>query len=102
MQKELRILMLEDSAEEAEKVQLILRNSQFLFTTVRTSCGNELPHYLDTFRPDIVLADQSPTIDALDALEVCQQKSPDVVFIIVTDAVSEEFAVTALRKGAFD
>lgn len=102
MRKALRILLLEDSPEDAEKVQQVLTASHLPFVSARTSSDLEVPYYVDTFRPDIVLADESPGIHVLDALAVCQKTNPDIVFIIVTHHVSEEFAVTALRKGVFD
>ncbi|HTF21444.1 MAG TPA: ATP-binding protein [Chryseolinea sp.] len=102
MQKELRILMLENSEEDADRVLRTLQGSKLAFTAARTSCGKEIDNYLDTFRPDVVLAGQSSTVDVLEALELCQKKRPDVLFIVVSDSVSEKFAVTALRNGAVD
>lgn len=102
MQKEVRILMLENSEEEANKVLQTLSGSKLIYTFARTSCGNEVCNYLESFHPDIVLASQSQTVDVLDTLEKCLKKKPDVPFIIVSESVSEKFAVEALRKGAFD
>ena len=102
MQKELRILMLENSEEDADKMLQILERSKLMFKAARTSCGNEIENYLDTFRPDIVLAGQSPSVDVMAVLELCQKKKPDVLFIVVSESISEQFAVNALRNGAFD
>ncbi|WP_337325306.1 sensor histidine kinase [Chryseolinea sp. T2] len=102
MQKEVRILMLENSEEEAGKMLDALKDSKLVYTSARTSCGNEACNYIDSFRPDIILASPSPAIDVIDALRQCLKKTPDIPFIVVSDSVSEEFAVEALRSGAFD
>ena len=94
--------MLENSEEEAGKVLNALKDSKLVYTSVRTSCGNEACNYIDSFRPDIIVASPSPTIDVIEALRQCLKKTPDIPFIVVSDSVSEQFAVEALRSGAFD
>lgn len=102
MQRELRILMLENSEEEAGKVLQTLKDNNFVFTSALTSSGSKLCNYIDSFRPDIILASQSPAIDVIDALKQCLKRTTDVPFIVVNASVSEQFAVEALRSGAFD
>lgn len=102
MQKELKILMLEESEEDASKVLRTLNDSKLAFTSKRISCGGEVCNYIDTFNPDVILASQSRTVDVIDALRQCQKKTPEVPFIVVSERVSEQFAVDALRGGAFD
>lgn len=94
--------MLENSEEDADRVLQTLNASKLAFTVARTSCGKEIDYFLDTFHPDVVLAGQSPTVDVMEALELCQRKNPEVIFIVVSESVAENFAVNALRKGAFD
>jgi signal transduction histidine kinase len=95
-------LMLENSEEDADRILQTLERSKLMFKAARTSCGKEIENYLDAFRPDIVLAGQSPSVDVMEALTLCQKKKPDVLFIVVSESVSEQFAVNALRNGAFD
>lgn len=102
MQKELRILLLEKSEEDADSILRTLKSSKLVFKAERTPCTKELENHLDTFHPDIVLAGQSPMVDVMEALDLCQKKKPNVLFIVVSESVSEEFAVAALRRGAFD
>ena len=52
---------------------------------------------------DIVLADYSmPQFSAPEALNVLMISKPDIPFIIVSGAIGEEIAVSALKKGARD
>lgn len=94
--------MLENSEEEAGKVLQTLKDNNFVFTSALTSSGSKLCNYIDSFRPDIILASQSPAIDVIDALKQCLKRTTDVPFIVVNASVSEQFAVEALRSGAFD
>src|SRR5215203_5364501 len=102
MQKELRILILENSEEETNKVLQTLKDSNLVFKATRTSCGAEVGNKLDAFHPDIILASHSETINAIDALEECLRRKSDARLIIVSEGISEQFAVEALRRGAFD
>lgn len=95
-------MLLEDSEEEAEKVLVILKAAKWAFTSERTSCGKEVGHYLESFRPDIILASPSPAIEIMVALETCMKIKPDTFFIVLSENTSVQFALSILRKGAFD
>lgn len=103
MEKELRILMLEDMEEDAALADYALKKEKFLFTRIRVDTREQFIEALDSFKPDVILSDHSlPQFNSLEALKICQSKKIDTPFILVTGAVSEEFAVNCLKRGADD
>jgi signal transduction histidine kinase len=103
MEKELRILILEDVEEDAELVDYALKREKFVFTRIRVDTREQFTDALDSFNPDVILSDHSlPQFNSLEALKICQSKKLDIPFILVTGAVSEEFAVNCLKRGADD
>lgn len=103
MNRVLRILMLEDVAEEAELIETILRRAKMSFVTLRVDGEEEFGKALDDFAPDLVLSDHAlPQFNSIEALKVCRKRGVVVPFILVTGTVSEEFAVNALKQGVDD
>ncbi|HEY8735378.1 MAG TPA: PAS domain S-box protein [Puia sp.] len=99
----LNILMLEDSESDAEIVQrlLIKDNPLYLFKVAMSK--KSFIEDLEKFQPDIILADNSlPQFDAREALELVGKKSINIPFIMVTGAVSEQFAADIIKLGADD
>lgn len=95
--------MLEDSPEDAEIIQRTLKKDnphcEFFLATEKSA----FIQALDSFYPEVVLSDHSiPQFNSADALSIVRQKLRDVPFIMVTGAVSEEFAATIIRQGADD
>lgn len=103
MEKELKILILEDVEEDAALVDYALKREKFVFTRIRVDTREQFTEALDSFHPDVILSDHSlPQFNSLEALKICQSKKLDIPFILVTGAVSEEFAVNCLKRGADD
>lgn len=103
MEKELRILILEDVEDDAALVDYALKREKFVFTRIRVDTREQFTDALDSFNPDVILSDHSlPHFNSLEALKICQNKKLDIPFILVTGAVSEEFAVNCLKRGADD
>lgn len=103
MEKKLRILILEDVEEDATLIDRILTKERFEFTRVRVDTRHDFTNALGDFQPDVILSDHAlPQFNSIEALEICKQKKIKVPFILVTGAVSEEFAVNCLKRGADD
>ncbi len=103
MQEKLKIIMLEDLEEDAWLIGKALQKDKIDFTSVRVDSRDEFVDALDNFGADVILSDHSlPQFNSIEALKICQAKGMNVPFILVTGAVSEEFAVTCLKKGADD
>jgi PAS domain S-box-containing protein len=98
-----KILMLEDSESDAELVQRVLKkvNPSYIFKLAMTK--ETFLDDLDKFKPDIILTDNSLNLfDAKEALHIVNQRSRNIPFIMVTGAVSEEFAADIIKLGADD
>ncbi len=103
MSIELKILMLEDSAEDAELVQRLLKKErpEAVFS-VAMSKENFIKG-LDEFKPDLILADNSmPQFSSSDALAIVRNRELLTPFILITGTVSEEFAAKIIKQGADD
>ncbi|MGH8054612.1 MAG: response regulator [Stenotrophomonas sp.] len=99
----LRILLVEDSPEDAELIadQLLESGLQASFSCV----DNEAQMYeaLSEQMPDIVLSDLSmPGFSGYQALRILREMYPRVPFIFVSGTMGEETAVKALQEGAND
>ncbi|MHB8895526.1 MAG: HD-GYP domain-containing protein [Candidatus Geothermincolia bacterium] len=103
MTRETRILMVEDSPEDAELVRHALERGSLAFTIRRVQTREEFAEALGDYGPDIILSDyQLPTFDGISALAVAVIEAPDVPFIFVSGAIGEELAIETLKGGATD
>ncbi len=99
----LRLLIAEDSEEDALLVLHELRRANFSVTFSRVQDEKQMRLELAKERWDVVISDWSmPQFDALRALSVVRQSGLDLPFIIVSGTIGEEAAVAALRGGAHD
>jgi two-component sensor histidine kinase/CheY-like chemotaxis protein len=103
MEKELRILILEDVQYDAELIEYELRHEEIKFISYRVETEIDFTRELENFKPDIILVDHSlPTFDGISALEITKKKCPEIPFIFVSGKIGDEFAVDMLKKGATD
>ena len=103
MSQPLRALLVEDSPDDALCVEHYLTKGGFAVSSQRVQTIEALRKLLQEQSWDIVIADYKlPTFDGLQALRVCQEKTPDLPVIIMSGFVPEEFVVDAMRAGARD
>ncbi|MFZ3137752.1 MAG: PAS domain S-box protein [Thermodesulfovibrionales bacterium] len=103
MDKELRILILEDVPADAELEEHELRKAELVFISKVVDTRESFLKALDEFSPDLILSDyELPAFDGIAALRIAKEKSPDVPFILVSGKVGEEFAIEKLKEGATD
>jgi signal transduction histidine kinase/DNA-binding response OmpR family regulator len=103
MEKELRILMLEDAPTDAELIEYQLHRAKISFTSKRVETREDFVRELHDFVPDLILSDyRLPSFNGLEALEITLKESPDIPFILATGALGEEKAVEILKSGASD
>lgn len=99
----LKILIVEDVATDAELIAMELENAALAFSYHRVESKEDLLHHLKHNTPDIVISDYSlPRLNALDALRIKNEYDPYIPFILVTGAQTEEIAVECIKKGADD
>jgi two-component system sensor histidine kinase UhpB len=101
--KELKILYLEDSAQDAELASYLLKSAGIDHVFKLVDAQDEYQEALKQYQPDLVLADHSLFhFNSVEALRIFKATGLKVPFILVTGTVSEEFAVNILKQGADD
>jgi signal transduction histidine kinase len=99
----LRVLLVEDSADDAELLGFELADQGYSAELTRVDTPRALDEALDTTRWDVVLCDHRlPSMDALSALSSVQARGLDLPFIIISSVISESSAVDVMRAGAHD
>src|SRR5438270_1001770 len=98
----LRLLIIEDSPDDAELMVHELRRSGFdpLWQRADTEAA-----YLALLKqsPEVILADYAlPQFSAPRALELLQQQGLDIPFIVVSGTIGDEAAAAIIKQGATD
>lgn len=103
MKTTLKVLMLEDSPEDAEIIQRLLKKEKLSCEFYLAMDKGNYLKALEEFSPEIILSDHSiPQFNSSDALTIARKILPGIPFIMVTGAVSEEFAAKIIKQGADD
>lgn len=99
----IRVLIVEDSPDDAEILVWEIRKSGFEPHFRVVSDEPSMRDALQTDVWDIILSDYVlPSFSGLDALSLLKESSLDIPFIIISGRVGEEIAVDAMRRGASD
>jgi len=99
----LRILMLEDSAFDAELIQAALARTCPQAQVRLVSDERSFAQALASDAFDLVLSDvELPGFGGAHALDHCKAVAPELPFIFVSGVIGEENAVDLLKRGATD
>ena len=102
MSKPLRVLIVEDSEDDALLLVRQLRSGGYEPTFERVDTPEAMNAALEQTW-DIVIADYAmPHFSAPSALDMLKEKGLDLPFIIVSGAIGEETAVSMMKAGAHD
>jgi len=103
MGKPLRVLMVEDSEDDARLVLRELRGAGYDLTHERVDTAAALEAALDRHSWDLVIGDYSmPQFSGTAALAMLRERGLDVPYICVSGTITEELAVAAMKAGAHD
>jgi two-component system sensor histidine kinase UhpB len=103
MNQALRILIVEDSEDDAVLVLEELRRGGYEIASRRVQTGPDFKTALAAQEWDIILADHSlPQFDAVSCLRLLHESGLDLPFLIVSGSISEEVAVATMQNGAHD
>ncbi|HEX2010487.1 MAG TPA: response regulator, partial [Roseateles sp.] len=101
--KEIQILFVEDSEDDAKLAMLALRRGGYRPSYRRVQDAAALRAALSEARWDAVLADFSlPRFSGMEALNIFRTTELDIPFIFVSGTIGEETAVAAMKAGASD
>ncbi|HLP15375.1 MAG TPA: hybrid sensor histidine kinase/response regulator [Bacteroidota bacterium] len=99
----LRILLVEDSVDDALLIMRQIMKGGYAVEFERVETAETLKSALDEKRWDIVLSDfMLPRFNGLDAMRLFQEADVDIPFIVVSGAIGEEVAAAAVKAGAHD
>src|SRR2546425_12590236 len=103
MGQPLRILIVEDSEDDAELMLRELRRGGFEVTCARVASEEAMSAALEQQKWDLVICDYVlPGFGGLEALALFRSKGFDIPFIVVSGHIGEEIAVAAIQAGADD
>ncbi len=103
MDKEIKVLIAEDSEADAELIARELGKGDFANTIKWVKSGGEFLDALQAFVPDIILCDYNmPGYGAPEALEIVKERLPATPFIVISGTIGEDIAVEMLKSGATD
>lgn len=103
MDSPLRVLIVEDSADDAQLILDALRRGEYEPAYARVDTAEGMRTTLHGSPWDIVLADYAmPHFSGPAALELVLQSRLDIPFIIVSGKVGEQQAIDMMRAGACD
>ncbi|MDN3655311.1 ATP-binding protein [Ferruginibacter paludis] len=103
MINKIKILHLEDNPEDAELIARELKKAEMGAEIVVVDNKSKFELALQNFTQDIILSDHSlGSFDSHQALSMVKQMGITVPFILITSAMSDEFAVNVMKQGAHD
>ena len=103
MKTPLHVLIVEDSEDDSLLLIRMLNQGGYEPVYERVETFDDMKRALDSQRWDVVIADYIlPRFSAPAALELLKEKKLDIPFIIVSGAIGEETAVSAMKAGAQD
>lgn len=103
MAEQLRILLVEDSEDDALLTVMQLRQGGYEPSYKRVETLEAMSKAMDEEQWDMIISDYSlPSFTGLETLKLYKEKGLDIPFIIVSGAIGEETAVELMRMGAHD
>jgi two-component system sensor histidine kinase UhpB len=99
----LRILLVEDSRDDADLILFALDEGGFDIVSARVETEAGMREALQSAGWDVVISDFNlPRFDTRAALALLRETDADVPFIIVSGCIGEESAVALMKEGASD
>ncbi len=103
MKKPLRVLLVEDSRDDAALLLWELEHGGYQTTHERVDTADALNAALDRETWDVAFVDYCmPHFNGMAALKLVRDKGLDLPFIFVSGTIGEDIAVKAMRAGAND
>jgi len=99
----LRALIVEDSADDIDLLLMHLRRSEYDVIHQTVDDAASMRKALDEQPWDVILCDHAlPRFSSDVALSLVKERQLDIPFIIVSGAIGEEHAVSAMKTGCHD
>ncbi len=103
MNPSLKVLLVEDQADDAILIEKELTRGGFAPECHRVETAGEMNHALAGGTWDVIICDYTlPRFSGVQALDYLHRAGLDIPFIVVSGTITEETAVAAMRAGAHD
>ena len=103
MAKPIRVLLIEDSEDDATLIILELKREGYKPYYKRVETKKDMEYSLDNEKWDVIISDFSmPQFSGSEALEVLKRKNINLPFIVISGTIGENVAVDMMKKGADD
>jgi PAS domain S-box-containing protein len=103
MNKQLRVLLVEDSEDDAALLVRALKKTGVQPVVERVETADAMKKALQKKDWDVVIADYVlPCFSGLDAITLLKKTGKDIPFIIVSGKIGEDTAVETMKAGAHD
>ena len=103
MKTSIRVLNLEDCAEDAELNQAMISARWPQCDYIRVDSRADFLAALQQKNFDVILSDYTmPGFDGQSALALAHEKCPEIPFMFVSGTIGEDAAIEALKSGATD
>jgi len=103
VKKNVKILILDDTIDDAKRISGFLKDNGHEHPIVFCDSKSSYLSKLDDFSPDVVISEHTiPGYSSFNALDDARNKIPNVIFILVSGNIPEEFAVELLKEGVDD
>ena len=103
MKKELKVLLIEDSKDDALLIIDYLKQSKKDVTFERVETAEEMESALEKTSWDVIYSDYFlPEFNGLDALKLLKKSKVEIPFVVISGKLGEEKAVEIIKAGADD
>jgi signal transduction histidine kinase len=99
----IRVLLIEDSDDDAELIVRELRRGSYTVGFERVDTEADVVEAIDRAAWELIICDFSmPLFSGIDALKLLRSRGIETPFIFVSGTIGEDMAVSALKQGAQD
>lgn len=103
MNASLRVLLVEDSEDDAVLLKRELQRAQYEPSVLRVDTAVTMRRALQNQNWDVVVTDHNiPGFSSEEAIAIAIEIKPDIPVIIVSGSIGEDIAVAAMKMGAHD
>src|ERR687898_3019162 len=103
MSAPLRLLIIEDSENDALLLERELRRGGYDLTSHRVDTPESMADALGNHTWDLIISDYTmPQFSGIAALQQLNESGMDIPFIVVSGSIVEDQAVAAMKAGAHD
>ena len=103
MEKQIRVLFVEDSESDAQLVLRLLEKAGLQIISERVETAEALCYSIHKENWDLIICDNyMPGLNAEGALEIVLETGKDIPVLVVSGTIQEEHAAKLMKKGAVD